>query len=141
MAAVDGGEGPLVEDEDEVEANKIEAVDETRDTAEAEESLDGELEEDLDDNTSNPSRAKFARVVVCLDLTKPLKGEVYLDGEPLKVGYEGLPDICYICGKPGHNIVVCPEAAHSRNTSTDTFGATPMELEGTTAKIHNGRGA
>ncbi|KAJ4827037.1 hypothetical protein Tsubulata_016312 [Turnera subulata] len=56
----------------------------------------------VDINTENPSRAKFAKVAVVVDLMAPLKGTVNLEGETFQVRYEGLPDICGTCGRVGH---------------------------------------
>ncbi|KAJ8898724.1 hypothetical protein K2173_004886 [Erythroxylum novogranatense] len=53
-------------------------------------------------------RGKFARVTVYLDLSAPLRAFVELDGEPVKVAYEGLPPICFHCGLVGHGSENCP---------------------------------
>ncbi|KAJ4838403.1 hypothetical protein Tsubulata_017433 [Turnera subulata] len=63
----------------------------------------------LDDNALNPKRAKFAKVSVCINLNVPLPGTVELEGEEIKVRYEGLPNICITCRRVGHNILGCPE--------------------------------
>ncbi|KAJ4833644.1 hypothetical protein Tsubulata_001267 [Turnera subulata] len=63
----------------------------------------------LDSNSENPSRGKFAKIAVCVDLTKPLLGTVTLDGDEFLVVYEGLPQICGDCGKVGHNTPACPD--------------------------------
>ncbi|KAJ4846596.1 hypothetical protein Tsubulata_040794, partial [Turnera subulata] len=76
----------------------------------------------LDGNTRNPNRAKFAKVVVCVDITKPLKGTVYLEGEPIRVRYKGLPNICYACGKIGHSVLICPKMAKAHFEGTSDGG-------------------
>ncbi|KAJ4827825.1 hypothetical protein Tsubulata_022017 [Turnera subulata] len=60
----------------------------------------------IDSKTESQSRAKFAKVAVLVDLKKLLKGIVRLDREPFQVVYEGLPQICFSCGKYGHSSIV-----------------------------------
>lgn len=43
-----------------------------------------------------------------LDLTKPLVSKIRLDGTIQHVEYEGLPTICYCCGRYGHTEDSCP---------------------------------
>ncbi|KAJ4837060.1 hypothetical protein Tsubulata_038326 [Turnera subulata] len=64
----------------------------------------------LDANVKNPDRACFAKVAVSIDLTKPLKNTIMLDGEPIRVTYDGLPDICVTCGRIGHSALACPSS-------------------------------
>ncbi|KAJ8748956.1 hypothetical protein K2173_013394 [Erythroxylum novogranatense] len=62
----------------------------------------------IDSHTQYAHRGKFARVTVDLDLNSPLKAVVELDGESIKVAYEGLPQICFHCGRVGHGAPTCP---------------------------------
>ncbi|KAJ4828334.1 hypothetical protein Tsubulata_051414 [Turnera subulata] len=43
----------------------------------------------IDITTESQTRAKLAKIAVAVDLSRPLKGKVYLDGEAFKVVYEG----------------------------------------------------
>ncbi|KAJ4845048.1 hypothetical protein Tsubulata_010841 [Turnera subulata] len=61
----------------------------------------------IDIKTESQTRAKFATVAVAVDLSRPLKGKVWLDGECFKVIYEGLPQICFSCGRYGHSSFSC----------------------------------
>ncbi|KAJ4844170.1 hypothetical protein Tsubulata_026931, partial [Turnera subulata] len=81
----------------------------------------------LDGNTRSPSRAKFAKVAVCVDLTKPLKGTVYLEGTPIRVRYEGLPNLCYICGKNGHSVLACSNAVKEQGMESREAAITQSE--------------
>ncbi|KAJ4840941.1 hypothetical protein Tsubulata_023064 [Turnera subulata] len=63
----------------------------------------------LDKNADNPDRGKSAKGSACVDLTQPLAGKVTVAGESYKVVYEGLPNICGVCGKVGHLSAGCPE--------------------------------
>ncbi|KAJ4838324.1 hypothetical protein Tsubulata_043031 [Turnera subulata] len=71
----------------------------------------------VDYHTEKTQRGKFAKMAVVVDLTKPLKGTLNLEGETIKVGYEGLPHICYFCGRYGHNEVVCSEKKAGTTTA------------------------
>ncbi|KAL8129706.1 hypothetical protein V2J09_018861 [Rumex salicifolius] len=53
------------------------------------------------------SRGKFARICVVLDLSKPLRGAILVNGEVILVEYEGLPEICIKCGRCGHMAERC----------------------------------
>ncbi|KAJ4823503.1 hypothetical protein Tsubulata_050317 [Turnera subulata] len=59
------------------------------------------------DKTESQTRAKFAKVAVAVDLSKPLKGKVKFDGESFKVVYEGISQICFSCGHYGHSAMLC----------------------------------
>lgn len=55
------------------------------------------------------TRGKFARIAVEVTLSKPLVSQFLLDGKVQKVEYENLPNICFGCGKYGHNCESCPD--------------------------------
>ncbi|KAJ4826259.1 hypothetical protein Tsubulata_018650 [Turnera subulata] len=63
----------------------------------------------LERNSKNPSRGKFAKVAVNVNITQPLKGTVTMENETYKVVYEGLPGICDNCGRVGHLSELYPE--------------------------------
>ncbi|XP_050216415.1 uncharacterized protein LOC126667478 [Mercurialis annua] len=56
----------------------------------------------IDYNTEAKERGKFARLAINLDLTKPLISSILIDGRLQRVEYEGLPIICFDCGRYGH---------------------------------------
>ncbi|CAA7042579.1 unnamed protein product [Microthlaspi erraticum] len=62
----------------------------------------------VDATTLNLERARFARVCVEVNLRKPLKGSVLINGDRYFVSYERLPDICSRCGIYGHLVHKCP---------------------------------
>lgn len=45
---------------------------------------------------------------MAIDLDKPLKSWLGIDGVPQAVEYEGLPAICYDCVTYGHTHESCP---------------------------------
>ncbi|XP_061339886.1 uncharacterized protein LOC133286481 [Gastrolobium bilobum] len=63
----------------------------------------------VDRTTSTGDRARFARVCIEIDLSRPLRGEYVLDGCRKRVEYEGLYLICLRCGRYGHNSEACPD--------------------------------
>ncbi|KAJ4826292.1 hypothetical protein Tsubulata_042945 [Turnera subulata] len=62
----------------------------------------------IDTMTEKAKRGKFAKLAVAVDLTQPLKGVVRLDEKDIQVSYEGLPTICFTCGRIDHSPLVCP---------------------------------
>ena len=50
----------------------------------------------------------FARMCVEIDLESPLIPSYNVDGNSLRIEYEGLHLICFHCGKFGHAIEQCP---------------------------------
>lgn len=63
----------------------------------------------IDSNTTLAIRGKFAHVCVEISLTKPLVGQIVLDGGWQKVEYEGLFIVCFHYGCYGHTIESCSE--------------------------------
>lgn len=61
----------------------------------------------VDLTTLNFERARFARVCVEVNLARPLKGTVLINGERYFVAYEGLSNICSMCGLYGHLVHNC----------------------------------
>ncbi|CAN1163590.1 hypothetical protein LINPERHAP1_LOCUS28686 [Linum perenne] len=58
----------------------------------------------LDLATSEGARARYARVCVEVDLSKPLLGKYMIGGRTFYVEYECLENICYTCGMYGHKL-------------------------------------
>ncbi|KAL4367995.1 hypothetical protein GQ457_05G013640 [Hibiscus cannabinus] len=61
----------------------------------------------VDYNTAEGKRGRFARLTIVVDLDKPLLSEIIIDGHRQDIEYEGLPEICFRCGKYGHAKEVC----------------------------------
>ncbi|CAL1354335.1 unnamed protein product [Linum trigynum] len=62
----------------------------------------------LDYHTLHQQRARFARIAVEVDLSKPLITRIRLDGQWQYLEYENLPVVCFECGKIGHTKDTCP---------------------------------
>ncbi|MBA0875949.1 hypothetical protein Goshw_021591 [Gossypium schwendimanii] len=73
---------------------------------------------------------RLARMVMYVNLEKPLVSEVLVNGVLEKVEYESLPTIRYTCGKYGHTKEICPlkkrismvEKERTDSTSDGTVG-------------------
>ncbi|XP_021828929.1 uncharacterized protein LOC110769292 [Prunus avium] len=61
----------------------------------------------IDALTTAHNMGKFARLCVELDLTKPLEAFIQINQVWYNIKYEGLPDICYLCGHYGHKREHC----------------------------------
>ncbi|KAH9751258.1 putative ribonuclease H protein [Citrus sinensis] len=61
----------------------------------------------IDYNIEAAKRGKFARVAVEICLNKPLVSQFQLNGKIQRIEYEGLPTICFECGKYGHTVDTC----------------------------------
>ncbi|KAL4324878.1 hypothetical protein GQ457_11G030110 [Hibiscus cannabinus] len=61
----------------------------------------------MDYNTKEASRGKFARLVVLVDLNKPLKACIGIDNFVQHLEYEGVQHICFGCGVYGHSKEEC----------------------------------
>ncbi|KAK9093996.1 hypothetical protein Scep_025465 [Stephania cephalantha] len=80
----------------------------------------------VDMNTITGKRGKFARVAVELDLAKPLIPMVRFHDLWQIIEYEGLPPICFTCGRTGHSFASCPQRAKPNNENeASTSNATP----------------
>lgn len=69
----------------------------------------------VDLNTITFGRGRFARVCIEVNLAKPLKGTVLINGDRYFVAYEGLSKICSLCGLYGHLVHTCPRNVSVRS--------------------------
>lgn len=85
----------------------------------------------VDMNTLNAERGKFARICVELDLTKPVLGKLWFEGNWFKVVYEGLHIICGSCGCYGHHTQAClgPQTQRRAPPDDETLARQPPEGE------------
>ncbi|CAL1395202.1 unnamed protein product [Linum trigynum] len=82
----------------------------------------------LDYHTLTQQRAKFARLAVEVDLSKPLVPRIWLDDDWQKVEYENLPTVCFECGKIGHQSTDCPLLRPSSLMAIVTAGGGDTQL-------------
>ncbi|KAI9112897.1 hypothetical protein K1719_016011 [Acacia pycnantha] len=65
--------------------------------------------------TENRGRGKYARIAVLIDLQQALVPWIKVDGKTYGVEYEGLPLICFSCGKYGHSKERCSGSVQNSN--------------------------
>ncbi|CAN1725377.1 hypothetical protein LINPERHAP1_LOCUS49 [Linum perenne] len=63
----------------------------------------------IDFNTQRAERGRFARIAIELDLNESLPPVALLDGAPPLVEYESLLNLCFECGRIGHDSTTCPK--------------------------------
>lgn len=70
----------------------------------------------LDDVTINKSLGHYARVLVDLDLAKPLQGQILVERECyaflVGIEYEKLPLFCLVCAVIGRSLSNCNKSEH-----------------------------
>uniref|UniRef100_A0A7C9CSY6 DUF4283 domain-containing protein n=1 Tax=Opuntia streptacantha TaxID=393608 RepID=A0A7C9CSY6_OPUST len=98
----------------------------------------------VDDITLNRSKGKFARVCLNIDITKPLRGSLFLpipnQPRPLEVpiSYEGLHEVCAWCGSNAHNLDTCPETPKGPlEIIVEKFGATKLQNDSDSCPLPN----
>ncbi|KAL4347073.1 hypothetical protein GQ457_17G019390 [Hibiscus cannabinus] len=94
----------------------------------------------IDYNTEDGKRGRFARVAVIVDLNRPLVSGIVSDGTRQDIEYEGLPSICYSCGKYGHAKENCGIETGTGNAGGELENARdPKELYGPWMQVVNRR--
>ncbi|CAI0451791.1 unnamed protein product [Linum tenue] len=73
----------------------------------------------MDETTRAATRGHFARICVEVDLTKPLIVKYRLERRVRRLEYEGLHNVCFGCGRFGHNEDACPKKEKSEPTDDD----------------------
>lgn len=81
----------------------------------------------VDSHSVDASKGRYARVCVELNLTAPLVPNVLVWGRKQPVEYEGLPRICFKCGRHGHKMESC-----DRQHPGDDDGGQPIRQETST---------
>ncbi|KAL4308653.1 hypothetical protein GQ457_01G024420 [Hibiscus cannabinus] len=93
----------------------------------------------IDYNTEDGKRGRFARLAVTIDLNKPLVSGIVIDGTRQDIEYEGLPDICFSCGKYGHSKDLCGKEAVGSTSNEVGTERDPKELFGPWMQVTNRR--
>ncbi|KAL4363646.1 hypothetical protein GQ457_04G012640 [Hibiscus cannabinus] len=94
----------------------------------------------VDYNTAEGKRGRFARLAIVVDLNKPLVSGIVIDGKRQDIVYEGLPLICFSCGKYGHMKEACGGAdVRSETTISSADQRDPKELYGPWMQVVNRR--
>jgi len=88
----------------------------------------------IDQNTLLRLKGKFARVCVNIDVTKPLPGSVTIaraeGGLRVPLIYEGLHEVCPLCGGDSHQLNTCPNLPLSQKVEVlvEKFDATGVTV-------------
>ncbi|KAG7548419.1 hypothetical protein ISN44_As12g036090 [Arabidopsis suecica] len=99
----------------------------------------------VDSTTLNLERTRFTRVCVEVNLTKPFKGTVMVNGDRYFVAYEGLSNICSSCGLYGHLVHNCSKLLIEKAKNVVPAGVTDVargsqpENDGSTVIRRSGR--
>ncbi|KAL4341873.1 hypothetical protein GQ457_08G009200 [Hibiscus cannabinus] len=102
----------------------------------------------VDYNTKEVGRGKFARLVVLVDLNKPLKACIGIDNFVQRLEYEGLQHICFGYGVYGHSKEECRADKESKTEMREDVGnrgprvgsdGSPQELYGPWMMVVNRR--
>ncbi|KAL9859810.1 putative transcription factor interactor and regulator CCHC(Zn) family [Arabidopsis thaliana] len=92
----------------------------------------------VDTTTLKFERARFARVCVEVNLKKPLKGTLTVNGERYFVSYEGLTNICSVCGLYGHLAHNCPRVKAAKAVVVVTQPEAPVTNSGERDPLSDG---
>ncbi|CAN1294442.1 hypothetical protein LINPERPRIM_LOCUS22458 [Linum perenne] len=83
--------------------------------------------------TSEVARARYARVCVEVDVSKPLFGKYMIDNRTFYVEYDSLTNICATCGFYGHKSDDCnplPDSAPSMEVGGEEAAPKDTEFKG-----------
>lgn len=81
----------------------------------------------VDEMTLMRARTMYARMCVEIDLNAPLLPLYMVDGNKLKIEYEGLYLICFSCGRVGHGTEHCASKAGGQINGGGDLGHTTPE--------------
>ncbi|XP_028804766.1 uncharacterized protein LOC114759711 [Neltuma alba] len=79
----------------------------------------------VDRSTSIYDKGSFARICVEIDLQKLLLPAFTVWGEDRQIVYEGLHQVCFCCGKYGHQQQACPSNLQDKIGDVATRGTVP----------------
>lgn len=75
----------------------------------------------VDRNTAYAERGQFTRIVVEIDLDKPLLSKFWLKGRMWRIQYEGLRMVCFKCEKHVHVKEECIPMEANNEMNVDTL--------------------
>ncbi|KAL5742374.1 hypothetical protein ACOSP7_029106 [Xanthoceras sorbifolium] len=70
----------------------------------------------VDQITEAQSRGRYARLCIEIDISKPLRSYMKVDGKIIRIEYENLSMVCFLCGKVGHVQGNCKEGDMDQGT-------------------------
>lgn len=92
----------------------------------------------VDEMTLRRERTMFARLCVEVDLNAPLLPSYIVDGNALKIEYEGLHLICFGCGKFGHSKEFCPARKDVTHSPPPATNGDPTAIPGGSTVVNVG---
>ncbi|CAN1854622.1 hypothetical protein LINPERHAP1_LOCUS41403 [Linum perenne] len=86
----------------------------------------------LDLATSEGARARYARVCMEVDISKPLLGKYMIENRTFFVEYESFGNICVTCGFHGHKTEGCTISEHAKPSQGAEMSSdsSPTDQEG-----------
>ncbi|KAH7848965.1 hypothetical protein Vadar_010951 [Vaccinium darrowii] len=87
-----------------------------------------------DSTTVETDRGRYARVCVEIDLSKPVKSRVLIEGKIYRVEYEHIPIMCFGCGRVGHRRDQCTWSNKPNPSPGDDAPQPPVTASGATAE-------
>ncbi|CAN1810687.1 hypothetical protein LINPERHAP1_LOCUS25982 [Linum perenne] len=79
----------------------------------------------MDLATAEGARARYARICVEVDLSKPLLGKYMIGERVFFVEYESLENVCHCCGFYGHKMDACPTLGSSTCSEAEVIPSPP----------------
>ncbi|KAK9135325.1 hypothetical protein Syun_014655 [Stephania yunnanensis] len=89
----------------------------------------------IDYNTQSGKRAQYSRIAVILNLTKPLKASMMVDGRLRVIEYESLSVVCYRYIRIGHISDQCPLSQRKETMTPSTSGQQTAATEENPSEI------
>ncbi|KAL4271374.1 hypothetical protein GQ457_13G004110 [Hibiscus cannabinus] len=93
----------------------------------------------IDYNTDDGKRGRFAQLAIKFNLNKPLVSGIVIDGMRQDIEYEGLPSICFTCGKYGHLKEFCGKTISRDESTVAGVVRDPIERCGPWMQVSNRR--
>lgn len=96
-----------------------------------------------DEYTLSRGKGKFARVCLNVDVTKALRGTWTIPTSEailsLPISYEGLHEVCAICGSTNHALDTCPNSPQNVfEVIVEKFGVTTLQPDSVTTSHTSG---
>ncbi|MBA0739476.1 hypothetical protein Gogos_012745 [Gossypium gossypioides] len=92
----------------------------------------------IDDNTEKAKRGHFVRMVVCVDLRKPLLSKIKINERRQRIEYDSLPNVCFGFGLYGHSIDACPKDRTAEPMEENNISAPTAKKQDLQQRVEEG---